>query len=131
MMMDTNGQMLDLASPEAVEDFFRDLRWPNGTVCPFCGSHVIYQLHLSSVQRRRYKCRTCRRQFSVTKGTILEGSKLPLADWIRIVQMLCENPSGLAVTDLRHELNISYKAAQNAVDRVLYARIRDPLRSLF
>ena len=120
----------DLNDVDSMEDFFHAVRWPEGISCPACGGRVAYRLSLSTVQRRRYKCKTCRRQFSVTKGTILEGSKLSLADWVRTLRLLCARPGGLTITELQRELNVSYAAAQNALDRIDYASRREPLRSL-
>ncbi len=119
----------DMTDDDA-ENLLAELRWPDGVVCPCCGGTRVYKLDIAAIRRRRYKCRACRRQFSVTKGTILEGSKLPLADWVRAVRLLCEDPDGAGVADLRRELGVSYKTAQNAIDRICYAMKREPLRSL-
>lgn len=120
----------DLNDVDSMEDFFHAVRWPEGICCPSCGSGGAYRLSLTTVQRRRYKCKACRRQFSVTKGTILEGSKLSLADWVRTLRLLCATPDGLTITELQRELKVSYAAAQNALDRIDYARRREPLRTL-
>ena len=122
-----SSQILD--EERAARELAR-LRWPAGPVCPFCGSSDTYDLHLRTVNRRRSKCRCCRRQFSVTKGTILEGSKLPLASWIRLIQMLCEGEEEPSVSGVSNALNVSYRTAQNAFDRLVYAAKREPLATL-
>ena len=106
------------------------LRWPDGIVCTHCGSGETYRILVASIRRWRYKCRTCRKQFSVTKGTILEGSKLTLANWVKLVYLVCQGPEGMSVADLGRELGVSYKAAQNALDRLCYAMKRPPLADL-
>lgn len=106
------------------------LRWSDGCACPFCGSADTYALTLRTVKRRRYKCRSCRRQFSVTKGTILEGSKLSLVSWIRLVQMLCERDADVSIGAVSRRLNVSYGAARNALDRLIYAARREPFSSM-
>ena len=106
------------------------LRWPNGPVCPFCGNKHHYVLDLKSANRRRYKCSACRRQFSVTKGTILEGSKLSLVVWIRFIQFLSERSEDVSLSEIHHELNVSYGAVRNALDRLAYALKRAPLRAV-
>ena len=102
------------------------LRWPAGPVCPFCGARGTYALNLRTVNRRRYKCCSCRRQFSVTKGTILEGSKLSLGRWIRLIQLLCERDRELSVNEVSRELRVSHRTARNALDRLAYAAKREP-----
>lgn len=121
---DVGGENLD------AEEFLAELRWPKGLRCPTCGETRIYSLDVAGVRRRRYKCSACRRQFSVTKGTILEGSKLSLSDWVRAVRFVCDRPAGVSVAELQQHLGISRKAAQNAFDRLRYAMLRDPLKSL-
>ena len=106
------------------------LRWPNGPVCPFCGNTGHYVLDLKNANRRRYKCSACRKQFSVTKGTILEGSKLSLVVWVRFIQFLCKRSEDVSLSDIHHELNVSYGAVQNALDRLAYALKRAPLRAV-
>ncbi len=105
------------------------LRWPSGPICPFCGNKDHYVLDLKNANRRRYKCSACRKQFSVTKGTILEGSKLSLVVWIRFIQFLCKRSEDVSLSDIHHELNVSYGAVQNALDRLAYALKRAPLRA--
>lgn len=124
----TTAPYLQRASTEELaEQELARLRWPSGPICPFCGNADPYVLNLRTVNRRRYKCGHCRRQFSVTKGTILEGSKLSLQSWIRLIQMLCERAGELSVNQVSRELCVSHRAAQNAFDRLTYAAKREPL----
>lgn len=102
------------------------LRWPSGPICPFCSRRGTYALNLRTVNRRRYKCSSCRRQFSVTKGTILEGSKLSLGCWIRLIQLLCERDEDLSVNEVSRELHVSHRTVRNALDRLAYAAKREP-----
>ena len=119
-----------LATEDQAESLLAKLRWPNGPVCPFCFRDDTYRLNLRTVNRRRYKCRVCRRQFSVTKGTVLEGSKLSLACWIRLIQILCEPENEWSVSDVSRELNVGYDTVRNALDRLNYAAKREPLSSM-
>lgn len=111
----------------AAERMMADLRWPEGPVCPFCGAGGPWPLRIESVRRRRLKCARCRRQFSVTKDTILEGSRLPLETWIAALMLICDRPAGISVAELGQALGISHRAARNICDRLRYARGRRPL----
>jgi transposase-like protein len=63
---------------EACRQFFIRLRWPHGFVCPRCGecNHSIIQ------SRRLYECTACKAQISVTTGTVMHRTKLPLRYWL-------------------------------------------------
>lgn len=128
-----DGPILDwrrAGDEDQAEQALARLRWPDGPVCPFCNGVDAYALNLRTVKRRRYKCRACRRQFSVTKGTILEGSKLPLGAWIRLIHILCERDGDPLVSEVSRELAVSYDAVRNALDRLTYAAKREPLSSI-
>ncbi len=119
-----------LPDEAAAEALFAALRWPESPVCPTCGTAEAYRLNITGIRRWRYKCRRCRRQFSVTRGTILEGSKLSLAAWQYLIQDLCARPEGISIGYIQRTLGLSHGAARNVYDRLLYALARPPLRSL-
>ena len=62
----------------------RDLRWPDGVKCPFCGSgEIIKRGHDErQVERQRYRCQGCERQFDDLSETIFEGHHQPLRGWV-------------------------------------------------
>ena len=68
-------------------DFLVDMRWLDGIRCPKCGSDKPpYTINRKSRNKNKvrspFKCRSCRRQFSATVGTIFEDSKIPLNKWL-------------------------------------------------
>lgn len=80
--------------------YLESQRWPNGVVCAFtdCDSSEITPFELKASRRKNgrhvparslYKCKACQRQFSVTKGTIFEDSKIPLRIWLIMAQRMC------------------------------------------
>lgn len=82
-MARTTGNLADLMKAIPNEDAARDmleaLRWPNGAVCPKCGGADPYKLTAKATSKRPgrkglYKCRACRKQFTVTVGTIFENN---------------------------------------------------------
>ena len=113
----------------AALDLVEDIRWAEEPHCPYCGSKRIYRLDVKSVQRRRLKCGCCRRQFTVTKGTILEGSRVPLGKWVQAMAILCEADHPVTVSELMREIGVSYRAAQNIFERIRYASRNGPLSS--
>src|SRR5271167_1479911 len=65
------------ANEEACQQYLADCRWPEGFVCPRCGSRRAYEL----VKFRRWQCTVCRHQVSPTAGTVLHNTKTPLTVW--------------------------------------------------
>jgi len=96
------------------------LRWPFGPVCPACGNHdqqTITRLRVGSqnaggrIHRPGLmQCRACRREFSVTVGTALEGKKLSFEKWVRAVHLMCSEP-WMPATKLQREFSWPYLTA--------------------
>jgi hypothetical protein len=113
------------------ETLLARIRWPNTIHCPCCGDNSGYALNIRNIQRPRYKCRKCRRQFSVTKGTILEGVRAPLSCWVATVQWACNQDASIKrPCDLCSRVGVGTRAADNAITRLMYAQCREPLRGL-
>jgi len=93
---------------ESCVQHLEKLRWPNGVVCPLCGSNrKIYRVERSS----GYKCGDCKKQFSVRKGTIFEESRLPLTKWFAAAWLMAANRKGIASTQLAREIGVTQKTA--------------------
>lgn len=91
------------------------LRWPEGIVCPLCGStRKVYRIK----RGHAYKCADCQKQFSVRKGTIFEESLLPLQTWYAAIWLVTTNRKGIASTQLARELGITQKTAWFVLGRL-------------
>ena len=73
-------------------DFVASLRWPNGPVCPRCEGTI----HSYLASRRVWKCRTCKKQFSVKKGTIFEDSPIGLDKWLVSIWLIANSKNGIS-----------------------------------
>jgi len=82
---------------EQCRDFLAGLRWPDGFVCPSCGSRAAFRLNV----RDLWECLSCRHQTSVTAGTIFHGTRKPLVMWFRAMFHVCVDKSGLSATMLK------------------------------
>ena len=92
----------------AYETFCR-LRWPqtNGEpYCPRCGTLEPYRI----ATRRKFKCKACTHQFSVTSGTIFASRKLPFVDLLAIVALTVNGAKGKAALQLARDTNHQHKA---------------------
>jgi len=93
------------------EDCFKylfQLRWPNGFVCPKCGGSEYYMIY----KHKRFQCKQCRHQTSVTAGTAFHKSHQPLRVLFMAVYLIATSKKGLSAMELRRKLGISgYKTA--------------------
>lgn len=89
------------------------IRWPNGPICPHCGSvsKDHYALNGEAHREGLHKCKDCRKQFSVTVGTVFERSKIPLHQWMQAVYLICSSKKGCSSHQLERTLNVQYKTA--------------------
>jgi transposase-like protein len=83
------------------------MRWPNGPECPDCQTKEPYYLKT----QKRWKCRECRRQFSVKVGTIFEDSPISLQKWLPALWMLVSCKNGISSYEIKRDLGVSQKTA--------------------
>ena len=73
--------------------FLRELRWPDGIKCVYCGSGHVVKFGSQRKHVNRYLCRKCHKTFSDLAGTIFENSKMKLNEWFYIARELQRNTS--------------------------------------
>lgn len=112
------GQIaLKRLSEDEARELLEGLIWANGRVCPHCGNcdqARIVALKASAESKVRpglYRCKDCRKQFTVTVGSIFEGSKVPLRDWVYAFAAMCASKKGVSALQLSRELGCQYKTA--------------------
>ena len=96
------------------------LRWPQGFVCPSCGGRTAWPM-----KRGLWLCRGCRRQVSVTAGTIFQDSHLPLTTWFRAMWHVTSQKNGMSALGLQRTLGLgSYKNAWAMLHKLRRAMVR-------
>ena len=109
-------------SDEAARKWFEALRWPDGVVCPHCGS-----INRAYARKRPglYRCaeKECRKDFTVTTKSVLESSHIPLRLWAQAFTLLCSSKKGISAHQVHRTLKITYKSAW-----FLCHRIREAMR---
>jgi transposase-like protein len=124
--------------PDKAREFLEAKRWPDGPECPHCG--VIgeaYQIEADLTNKKAktharkgvWKCAACREQFSVTVGTIMENSHIPLHKWLLAFHLLCASKKGMSAHQLHRMLGVTYKSAWFMAHRIRYAMTQEPLSS--
>lgn len=110
----------DFGSDDQCREYLTMLRWPSGMACLKCGSTDVTDLP----KRHLHQCSDCRYQFSVTTGTIMHDSKLPLRKWMVAIYLIVESKKSLSAAQLGRKLNVQYRTAW-----YLAQRIREALKT--
>ncbi len=119
-----------------------DLRWAGRPVCPHCGSVSENHYFLTPKNgarktrtgnyssRRVWKCRDCRKQFTVLVGTIFHGTRVSLRTWIFVIFEMCSNKNGIAAREIERRYKVKPKTAWFMTQRIREAMKREPLAGL-
>ena len=103
-------------------------RWPDGFRCPACGGERSWLL----ARRHLWECVACGHQASVTAGTVLHRTRLPLALWFWAAYLVSTHTPGISALQLRRQLGIArYETAWmmlHKLRRAMVAREREPLK---
>ena len=83
--------------------YLERIRWPNGPVCVKCGNVDVTKLKGKSHRHGLYKCKGCRKQFTVTVGTIFERSHVPLRKWVMAFHLMCGAKKGISSLQLKRQ----------------------------
>jgi transposase-like protein len=94
--------------------YLEALRWPDGVCCPRCGSSDTARLEA----RKKFYCRSCRYHFSVTSGTLMHSSHLPVWKWFLTISLMIDAEDGLPANQLVGLLGVTYKTAWFVEHRV-------------
>jgi transposase-like protein len=105
------------ADVQVNHDFLTQLRWPNGVTCPRCECDDTSYIST----RRIWKCKGCKRQFSVKVGTIFEDSPLGLDKWLPALWMLANCKNGISSYELSRALGVTQKTAWFMLSRIRLA----------
>src|ERR1017187_8463666 len=123
MINDNPDAFLNLATmvhlfsnEDAARAFVESKIWPNGPVCPHCESKEAYKItskegSKTKVRAGLYKCKACRKPYTVRIGTIFEDSHVPFSKWLMAFHLMASSKKGVSSLQLSRELGIYYKSA--------------------
>jgi transposase-like protein len=116
--------LCDLQAPaftddDAAREAMEAIMWPDGPVCPHCGSlEKLGKVEGPSARAGLYYCGACKSQFTVTVGTIFERSKVPLSKWWTAVHLLASSKKGISSHQLHRMLGVHYQTAWFMTHRI-------------
>jgi len=116
--------MTDLLAPQfqdadKAREYLEALRWPDGQVCPHCG--VIgnhYKLKGKTTRPGLWKCKDCRKQFTMIVGTVFSDSKVPLNKWLLVAHLMCASKNAVSAHQIHRMVGVTYKTAWFMCHRV-------------
>lgn len=95
-------------------NFLTQMRWPNGVECPACGGRELSYLST----RRIWKCKACKKQFSVKVGSIMEDSPIGLDKWLAAIWLIANAKNGISSWELHRSLGMTQKSAWFVLHRI-------------
>ena len=111
------GLMEMFPSDEAAEGWFEAVRWGGGeAVCPVCGSERVARIH--NRKPMPFRCKDCRKHFSVKHGTVMQSSKLGCRIWAIAVYLLTTGIKGTSSMKLHRDVAVTYKTAWHLAHRI-------------
>jgi transposase-like protein len=136
--METGLNLTTLPKTEdEARNLLEEIRWGKNrehAACPHCGVMNPYRLTPKPGSKTRpglWKCRACRKQFSVTVGTVFESSHVPLTKWWLAIHLLASSKKGISAHQIHRNLHVSYQTAWFMAHRLRYAMMQGPMLELF
>ena len=126
------GQSVLNMTEEQAREYIEKMLWPNGEpTCRHCGSVNAYRMQGKSCRPGLCRCRDCKKQFTVTVGTIFEDSHLPLSTWVKAIHLMCSSKKGISALQLQRNLGLgSYRTAWFMAHRIRLAMKCDPVAGM-
>lgn len=108
----------------AAREHLEAIRWPDGPVCPHCSStEKVYRLSGKSHRPGLIHCNNCDGSFTVTTGSVMESSHVPLRKWVLAFRLLASSKKGMSAHQLHRTIGVTYKTAW-----FMWHRIREAMR---
>jgi transposase-like protein len=102
---------------DACRAYLYEKRWPNGFVCPKCGHTERFDIK----SRNKYQCKKCTHQTTVTAGTIMEKTRIPLTKWFLAMYLAAEDKRGFSAMALQRKIGVAYLTAWTMLQKIRFA----------
>lgn len=118
---------------DKAREYLENIRWPDGPACPHCGDTKAYTITRkkegAKTRKGLYKCAGCRKQYTVTVGTVFEGSKVPLNKWLLASYLIASSKKGFSAHQLHRSIGVTYKTTWFMFHRLREAMTDDFMRT--
>src|SRR5712691_11869833 len=113
------------ANERAAVEYMERQRWGDSPACPRCGDTDVYQMRDEATGERSkrwlWRCRGCKRQYTIKVGTIMEDSAIPLPHWCFAFAAGCASKKGISAFQIHRMTGVSYKSALFMMHRIRWA----------
>lgn len=124
------SEVTEMNEDEA-RDYMESILWPQGPVCPHCGSTKSWEVRSTSARSGVYTCAECEKQFTVTVGTVMHGSHIPLRQWLIAFHLMTSSKKGVSALQLQRNLGLgSYKSAWHLAHRIRLSMNTTPIEAV-
>jgi len=108
--------ILSMPTEETCRDYLVQQRWGGSPVCPYCGSGKVYRIE----NGQRFKCGNpeCYKKYSVTVGTVMEASKVPLVKWFTAIYVISAHKKGISSYQLAKDVGVSQQTGWFMLHRI-------------
>jgi transposase-like protein len=114
---------------EQAREYFESILWPGGPECPHCGSKKAWDIKGASARPGVYECAECKKQFTVTVGTVMHGSHISIRQWLMAFCLMTSSKKGVSALQLQRNLGLgSYKSAWHLAHRIRFAMTEGTFR---
>lgn len=109
---------------ESCREFLEKHRWHGEAICPHCHCQEVedcyrhYRLKTKGKFNGLYKCRRCKKRFTVTVGTMFEGSHVSLQDWFYAIYIFLNHKKGISSVQLAKDIHVTQKTAWFMLNRI-------------
>jgi len=111
-------------------ELVEEMRWGDAPACPRCGDTDVYKMQDRQTGARNtrflWRCRGCKKQYTVRIGTIFEDSRIPMRLWCHAFWRACSSKKGVSALQIKRETGLSYKSALFMMHRIRFAMATDP-----
>jgi len=121
----TREMPMACANEKTAVEFMERKRWGNSPSCPSCGCTNVYQMINSKTGERqddyRWRCRECKSQYTVRKGTVFEDSRIPMRHWCYAFWRASTSKKGVSALEIHRQTGVSYKSSLFMLHRIRFA----------
>jgi len=99
---------------KTAREYMETARWPNGIRCIHCGHDTVYKIRDGKI----YTCKSCRKQFTIRTGTVMEASHISIRKWMYAMYLVSTSRKGISSVQLSKEIGITQKSAWFMLHRI-------------
>jgi transposase-like protein len=104
---------------DKAREHFEKLGWPDGPFCPHCGeTEKVYALNGKTTRPGLHHCNSCEQAFTITVGSVMERSHVPLTKWALAFQLMAASKKGVSAKQLERMLGVTYRTAWFMAHRI-------------